>query len=58
MKNILFEYGFKPKYDVDTGEIVEYRKQIDIDNSNHYFTFVLTSVTKNIGLKSFVMMLG
>ena len=52
-ENILLEYGFKPKYDVDTGEIIEYRNQIDIDNSNHYFTFVLTSVTEKHWFKIF-----
>ena len=42
--SVLLKYGFKPKYDVDTGEIKEYIKKIHIEGSRpdeQYFSFIL-----------------
>ena len=38
----LLRYGFKPKYSEETGEVIEYSKHFNIDNSKEkHFTFIL-----------------
>ena len=40
--NELLKYGFKPKYDTDTGEIKEYVKRFEINSDKEcHFTFTL-----------------
>ena len=51
--SVLVDYGFKPKYDVDTGEIKEYRKKIHIGGTNNdesHFTFILCTEYKKRGI--------
>lgn len=39
--DILTKYGFKPKYDTDTGEVVEYYIKFNIrGNPEKHFTFI------------------
>lgn len=42
--SILLEYGFKPKYDEDTGDVKEFIKRFHISGEGYeetYFSFVL-----------------
>jgi hypothetical protein len=49
---ILLNYGFKPRYDVDTGEIVEYYRKFEIDNERStYFTFHVFTCKKRCWFK-------
>lgn len=50
---ILLKYGFKPKYDIDTGEIIEYHRNIEIDNGkeNRHFRFEVIACKKQYWFK-------
>ena len=51
---ILLKYGFKPKYDVDTGKVIEYYRELKIDdNKDRHFTFKVVVCEYNHWFKHF-----
>ncbi|MBE7092727.1 MAG: hypothetical protein E7365_06075 [Clostridiales bacterium] len=48
---ILLNYGFKPKYDIDTGKIVSYCRKIEIDKREKHFTFSVVACKKQYWFK-------
>lgn len=51
---ILLNYGFKPKYDVDTGKIIEYYRELKIDSGkDRHFTFRVVACERNYWFKHF-----
>lgn len=51
---ILLKYGFKPKYDVDTGKVIEYYRNLKIPNGkDRYFRFEVVSCERKYWFKRF-----
>lgn len=51
---ILLKYGFRPKYDVDTGEVIEYYRELDINNEKEkFFRFEVVAYKKSHWFKHF-----
>jgi hypothetical protein len=52
--DILLNYGFKPKYDVDTGKVIEYYRTLKVDDSKYrHFTFEVVACEKHFWFKHF-----
>lgn len=55
---ILLKYGFNPKYDVDTGKVIEFHRTIEINRGHNemerrHFTFKLVACEKKYLFKRF-----